>query len=172
VVGTRVLTFSLWGRLMRNIRVRVMRTLPSRILIGRRLMLRMKMSLDFSSGVGVFSADTPRGPCIFSGRIFSGCILHDCSGALEQVEDIYEADLEDAIGELDLQEFGDEEAQKALRTLLLRYRDLFSAKKSTVPGFEFGLDVVEGTDLTKLNRPEFPKSRVEKELEAERVRNS
>jgi hypothetical protein len=39
-----------------------------------------------------------------------------------------------------------------------------------VPGFNFGLDVVEGADLTKLNRPAFPKSSVEKELEAERVR--
>jgi hypothetical protein len=39
-----------------------------------------------------------------------------------------------------------------------------------VPGFEFGLDVVEGADLIKLNRPAFPKSHVEKELEAERVR--
>jgi hypothetical protein len=110
---------------------------------------------------GVISVDTPRGP-----RIFSGRILHDSSGALEQVEVIYEADLEDAIRELDLQEFGDEEAQKALRTLLLRYRDLFSAKTSTVPGFEFRLDVVEGADLSKLNRPAFPKARVEKELEA------
>jgi hypothetical protein len=54
--------------------------------------------------------------------------------------------------------------------LLLRYQDLFSAKTSTVPGFEFGLNVVEGADLTKLNRPAFSKSRVEKELEAERVR--
>jgi hypothetical protein len=34
VVGTEVETFSLRGRLMRNIRVRVMRTLPSGILIG------------------------------------------------------------------------------------------------------------------------------------------
>jgi hypothetical protein len=59
VVGTGVVTFSLWGRLMRNISVRVMRTLPSGILIGRRLMLRLKMSLDFSSGAGSFSADTP-----------------------------------------------------------------------------------------------------------------
>jgi hypothetical protein len=166
VVGTEFVTFSLWSRLMRNIRVRVMRTLPSGILIGRRLMLRLKMSLDFRSGVGSFSADTPRGP-----RIFSGRILHDCSGALEQVEVIYEADLEDSIRELDLQEFGDEEAQEALRTLLLRYRDFFSAKTSTVPGSEFGLDISEGADLTKLNRPAFPKSRVEKELEAERVRD-
>jgi hypothetical protein len=63
--------------LIRNIRVRVMRTLPSGILIGCRLMLRLKMSLDFSSGVRSFSADTPRGP-----RIFSGRILHDSSGAL------------------------------------------------------------------------------------------
>jgi hypothetical protein len=130
VVETGVVTFSLWGRLMRNIRVRIIRTLPSGIVIGCRLMLRLKMLLDFSSGMRSFSADTPRGP-----RIFSGRILHDNSGALEQVEVIYEADLEDAIRELDLQEFGDEEAQKALRTLLLRYRDLFSAKTPTAPGF-------------------------------------
>jgi hypothetical protein len=44
------------------------------------------------------------------------------------VEGIYEADLEDAIRELDLQEFGDEEAQKALRTLLLRYRNFFQPR--------------------------------------------
>jgi hypothetical protein len=41
VVETGVVTSSLWGRWMRNIRVRVMRTLPSGILIGRRLMLLM-----------------------------------------------------------------------------------------------------------------------------------
>jgi hypothetical protein len=97
-----------------------MQSLPSGVLIACSLMLRLKMSLDFSSVVGSVFADTPRGPCSFSGRI-----LHDRSGALEQVEDIYEADLEDAIRKLDLQEFGDEEAQKALRLLLLRYRDLF-----------------------------------------------
>jgi hypothetical protein len=32
------------------------------------------------------------------------------------------------------------------------------------------LDLVDGANLTKLNRPAFPKSREEKELEAERVR--
>jgi hypothetical protein len=101
---------------------------------------------------------------------FLGAYFHDSSGALKKVEVVYEADLEDAILELDLQEFGDEVEQKALRTLLLRYRDLFSAKTSTVLGFEFGLDIVDGADLSKLNRPAFPKSRVEKELEAERVR--
>jgi hypothetical protein len=118
-------------------------------------MLRLKMSLGFSSEVRSFSVDTPRGL-----RIFSGRTLHDSSGTLEQVEVIYEADLEDAIRELNLQEIGDDEAQKALRTLLLCYRDLFLAKTSTVPGYEFGLDIVEGADLTKLNLPAFPKSRV------------
>jgi hypothetical protein len=105
---------------MRNICVRVMLTLPLGILIRHRHMLCLIMSLDFSSGVGSFSADTPRCP-----RIFSERILHDSSGALEQVEVIYEEDIKDAICDLDLQEFGDEEAQKALRTLLPRYRDLF-----------------------------------------------
>jgi hypothetical protein len=39
-----------------------------------------------------------------------------------------------------------------------------------VPGFEFGLDLVDGVDLPKLNRPAFLKSRVEKKLEAECIR--
>jgi hypothetical protein len=72
-------------------------------------------------------------------RILSERILRDSSGALEKVEVVYEVDLEDAIRELALQEFGDEVEQKALRRVLLRYRDLFLAKTSTVPGFEFGL---------------------------------
>jgi hypothetical protein len=84
-------------------------------------MLGLNMSLDFSSWAGSFFAVTTRCP-----RSFLWCILHDSSGALEQVEVIYKADLDDAIRELKLQEFGDEETQKALRTLLLRYRDLFS----------------------------------------------
>jgi hypothetical protein len=69
VVGTGVVTLSLWSRLMRNIRFRVMRTLPSGILIGRRLMLRMKMSLDFSSGVGSFLR-TRREVRVFSRGVF------------------------------------------------------------------------------------------------------
>jgi hypothetical protein len=88
VVRMGVVTSSLWRRLLRSNCVRAMRTLPSGILIGRRLMLRLKMLLDFSSVVGSFSADTPRGPHIFSGRI-----LHDSNGALEQVEVIYEANI-------------------------------------------------------------------------------
>jgi hypothetical protein len=51
---------------------------------------------------------------------FSGRILHESSGALVKVQVVYEADLEDAIRELDLQEFGDEVEQKALRKLLPR----------------------------------------------------
>jgi hypothetical protein len=76
VVGTGVVTFSLRGRLMRNIRVRVMRTLPSGILIERHLMLRLKMSLDFSTGVGSFSADTPRGPRILPGVFCMTAVGH------------------------------------------------------------------------------------------------
>jgi hypothetical protein len=94
-VGMEIVTCSLLERLTRNIRVRVMRTLPSGILIWLRLMLSLKMSLHFISGSGFYSGYTPRGPHIFSGRIF-----HDSSGALEQVEIVYEADLKYAIRKL------------------------------------------------------------------------
>jgi hypothetical protein len=66
-------------------------------------MLSLTMSLDLSSGVGS-SADTPGGP-----RLFSGLLFYDRSGDSEQVEVFYEADLNHAIRELDLQELGDEE---------------------------------------------------------------
>jgi hypothetical protein len=49
--------------------------------------------------------------------------LHDRGGhsaVLEKVEAIYEADLEDTIREMDLQEFGGEKEEKTLRKSLLR----------------------------------------------------
>jgi hypothetical protein len=119
-VGTGVVMFSLWGRLMRNIRVQVVRMLPPGILIDSRLMLRLKSWLDFSSGMGSFYTDTSSGPRIFTWRIF-----HESSVAFEQAEFINEVNLKDAIRELYLQEFGDKEAQKAFRTLLQRYWDFF-----------------------------------------------
>jgi hypothetical protein len=71
---------------------------------------------------------------------------------------------------LDLKEFGNKEKQSALRSLLIQCCDVFSSTRSTVPGYEFGLDLKEGADLSILNRPSFAKSRVEKEMEAERIR--
>jgi hypothetical protein len=71
---------------------------------------------------------------------------------------------------LDLKEFGNKEKQSALRSLLIQCCDVFSSTSSTVPGYEFGLDLKEGADLSILNRPSFAKSRVEKEMEAERIR--
>jgi hypothetical protein len=53
---------------------------------------------------------------------------------------------------------------------LLRHVSIATANTLTVPGYEFGNNLLDGADFTKLNRPAFPKSRVEKELDAELVR--
>jgi hypothetical protein len=66
-------------------------------------------------------------------------------------------------------------SSRVLCALLMGYSDLFSRYTpstitSTVPGYEFGLDLKKGADLSILNRPSFANSRVAKEMETERVR--
>lgn len=81
-------TFFLWSRLHKNMKVTVMRTLPSRPLIGRRFLIRHNMNLQFGSGLGSYSADTPTSAVLFSGRIFDD----QTQASDEQVEEVQEAD--------------------------------------------------------------------------------
>jgi hypothetical protein len=61
VAGQGKLDFCLWGRLFRGERVRVMESLPSRILIGRRFMIKNNMDLSLGNGTGKFIASTENG---------------------------------------------------------------------------------------------------------------
>jgi hypothetical protein len=80
VVGTGTVSFVFWGRLMRDVRVRVMRYLPATILNGRRLMFKLHMVLDIGAGFGSFAADTPGGPCVFFSGIKRRLFLFPVNG--------------------------------------------------------------------------------------------
>lgn len=168
VVGRGFVTFSWWGRTFKDVPCRVMRKMPGKFLIGRRMMLKLGVLLDLQSGKGSFRIMTAKSvPLVFSGRV----VHTPVSAVHEGLAAVREADVPDMIASMDLCEFGTEEEQEKLRGLLLEYADLFSEQTATIPGFEFGLDLTEDADLTKLNRPSFPKSRTERELEAQKVRD-
>jgi hypothetical protein len=77
-------------------------------------------------------------------------------------------DIEDtleAIENLYLGAFGEkEEDWEVLRAVLTEYVDVFSAETGTVPGWEFMIEIEEGADLSKLNRPSPRKSPMEQEI--------
>lgn len=151
----------------RDVRVRVMRRLPSNILIGRRFMLLYGMVLDLRAGMGVHYVPGLDGEIEYSGNS-----LHDGSDAdYEQLQYVHEAVFEDAVASRDVEQFRSEEEKAEVYALLLEYGDSFSPKTSTAPGYEFGIALEDGADLNKLNRRSFPKSRQESELETAEVKN-
>jgi hypothetical protein len=155
------------GTLQKGMRVRIMRRLPSKILLGRRFILRLNMRLEFSRGLGSFTAPTKVGCGTRSGRILSFDVPDN---GCEHVRVVHEADVPEAIAELDLSMFGEWEDQARLRDLLLEFQEVFIPSTATVSGFEFKLELSEGADVAKLNRAPFSKSRMEQEVEADEVR--
>jgi hypothetical protein len=107
----------------------VMRTLPSRMLLGREFMLRHNMELDLGRGLGSFEVKTKHGRARFNGSIRYGKREVGTRGNVAEVQESIEAvgeeDIRDAIEAMDFAEFGNAEDQKALREVLLEYRDVF-----------------------------------------------
>lgn len=66
---------------------------------------------------------------------------------------------------MDLQEFRNEAERAALREELIEYRDILSTETSTLPGYEFWLDLVKDDDFNKLEKPIFSKSLMDRSLE-------
>jgi hypothetical protein len=129
VTGRGKIDIMLWGRLFPGYDVRVMRTLPSRMLLLREFMLRHNMELDCGRGLGSFEVKTKHGRARFDGSIRYGQREVDTRGSIagvqESVKAVGEEDIGDAIEAMSFAEFGDAEDQKALREVLLEYRDLF-----------------------------------------------
>jgi hypothetical protein len=73
VAGRGRLDFCFWGRLFRRVRVRVMQKLPSKLPIGRQLMIKFQMDLLLGKGQGRFTVETENGPTVFSGSIRYRC---------------------------------------------------------------------------------------------------
>ena len=165
VVGKGVISFVTRGRRFANVPVRMMRNLTCGWLIGRRWTPQVGLVLDFGKGRGHFEV-----PCAKGLLKFSGTVTRSKKCQSEHVSAIHEADVPEAVAGLELSEFGTPCEQESLRALLLEYQDLFLERTSTVPGYEFSLELLPDADLARLDRPSFRKSRVERELEAEKVR--
>jgi hypothetical protein len=69
VAGRGIIEVMLWGRLFQRYKVRVMKSLPSRMLLGRGFMLRYGMLLDLRRGFGSFVVEISHGTVRFSGSI-------------------------------------------------------------------------------------------------------
>jgi hypothetical protein len=170
VAGRGRLDFCLWGQLFRRFRVRVMEILPSKLIIGRQLMIRNGIDLSLGNGTGKFTVLTENGLEVFSGSIRyrrRGGDEEEIAGVDEQrdIEDTLEA-----IENLDLGAFGVMEDREAKRAVLTKYVDVFSAGTGTVPGREFKIEKEEGADMSKLNRLAPRKSPMEQDIERREMR--
>jgi hypothetical protein len=76
-----------------------------------------------------------------------------------------EDDIRDVIEAMDFIDFGDAEDQKALREVLLKYRDVFRPTTSIVRGPDFSIKLRDGADIPRLNRVAFRKSPLQKKVE-------
>jgi hypothetical protein len=145
VAGRGRIDIMLWGRLFPGYQVRVMRTLPSRMLLEREFMLRHNMDLDLGRGLGSFEVKTKHGRARFSGSIRyrqrEVGTRKSIAEVQESIEAVGEEDISDAIEAMDFAEFGDAEDQKALREVLLEYRDVFRPTTSIVTDLDFSIKI-------------------------------
>jgi hypothetical protein len=169
VAGCGKIDIMLWGRLFPGYHVRVMRTLPSRMPLGREFMLRYNMKLDLGRGLGSFEVKTKHGRDRFNGSIRYGKRELGTRGSVAEVQESIEAvgeeDISDEIEAMNFADFGDAEDQKALREVLLEYQDVFRSTTSIVRGPDFSIKLQDSADIPRLNRVAFRKSPLEKKVE-------
>jgi hypothetical protein len=169
VAGRERIDIMLWGRLFPEYKVRVMRKIPSRMLLGREFMIRHNMELDLGRGLGSFEMKTKHGRARFNGSMWYGQREVGTKGSIAEVQESIEAvgeeDIRDAIEAIDFAEFGDSEDQKALREVLLERRYVFRPTKSILRNPDFSIKLRDGADIPRLNRVAFQKSPLEKKVE-------
>jgi hypothetical protein len=169
VAGRGRIDIMLWGRLFPEYKVRVMRTLPSRMPLGRKFMLRHNMELDLGRDLESLEMKTKRGRARFNGSIWYGQREVSTKGSISEVQESIEAvgeeDIRDAIEAIDYAEFGNAEGQKALQEVLLERRDVFRSTTSIMRGPDFSIKLQDGADIPRLNRVAFRKSPLEKKVE-------
>jgi hypothetical protein len=169
VAGRKKIGIILWGILFRGFEVRVMRTLPSRMLLGHEFILRHNMELDFGRVLGSFEVETKYGRDRFNGIIRYGQremgTRRNIAQVHESIEAVGEDDIRDVIEAMDFTEFGDAEDQKALREVLLEHGDVFRPTTSIVRGPDFSIKLRDGADIPRLNRVTFRKSPLEKKVD-------
>jgi hypothetical protein len=79
----------------------------------------------------------------------------------ESIEAVGEEDIRDAKEAMNFDKFGDAEDLKALRKVLLEYRDVFRPTMSIVRDSDFSIKLQDGAYIPRLNRVAFRKSPLE-----------
>jgi hypothetical protein len=178
VAGRGRIDIMLWGRLFPRYEVRVMKSLSSRMLLGRGFMLRYGMELDLRRGLGSFVVENSQGAARFSGTISygeQGGSRRRESAGIQEVEEavcnaVEEADIRDAIEAMDFPGFGEQSDQESLRRVLLDNWEVFRPTIEIIKGPDFSIKLQGGADVSRLNRVAFHKSPLEKEVEEVEMR--
>jgi hypothetical protein len=116
-----------WGRAFEGVPVRILRRMPSRVLIGRKFLLEQTIVLDLHKGSRSFQ---------INGVTYQGRIVND-PGFMQGTEEVavITEDVTSSKKEMDIYGFGSgEEDHDALRCLILEYSDVFSPRTETAPG--------------------------------------
>jgi hypothetical protein len=79
------------GKIVPGYLIRVMRTLPSSMLLGRESMLRHNMELDLGRGLGRFEVKTKHGRARFNGSIRYGKRVVRTRGNAAEIHESIEA---------------------------------------------------------------------------------
>jgi hypothetical protein len=142
VLGSARILLGLWGRTY-DVPVRVMRTFPTGILLGRLFLIKHGVDLDFASLRGSFHK-------VIRGRraVLSGRLRGNSGPEGEEVAVSQEAGLADVIEKMDLADLGEEfEAMGAvLRRNIEVFRGLGKAE-----GEEFHIKVPPNFDMSQLD---------------------
>jgi hypothetical protein len=160
VLGSGRIVFGLWRRVF-DVPVRVMGTLPSGILIGRRFLILQGVDLNFATMSGSFTK-------VIRGQraVFSGKLRIDARPEYEEAALIQDADLEDIIAAMDLTDLGEE--AEVMRAVLRRNIDVFRGLGKAV-GEEFYIKVPPNFDMSQLACPPHRRSENERVLEEAEV---
>ena len=163
VVGQGSFEMSLWGRAT-QVKARIMRDLPSGIILGRKFLRRQGIVLDFARMRGSYGQRSA-GKGVGAGRIYRPKGTETLAEiAMLSVRD---HDVEKEIRELDLSGAG--QHGEELRTVLLKHCDVFKGL-GRVNDREFKIDLVE-TENTPfdLDVPARRLSTLEREVERREI---
>lgn len=163
VIGTGQITFALWGRVFQQVPVKVMSRLPSGVLLGNKFIVAgLRLKADFGSERGAFTLPIASGAMrTYSGRIYRD----DTAGDSEEAAVVVDTELDDAIAQLDLAEFGTQEEQEKLRALLQEYREVFVPTTAVAVGPDFTIKLKPDADTGRLFCPPFRQGPSEKATE-------
>jgi hypothetical protein len=176
VAGRGTIDIVLWGSLFSRYEVRVMKPIPSRVLLGRGFMLRYGMELDLRRGLGslwqrpAMERLASVAAYVMESKWETGVgnpreltrLRKRCATRSKRMRGAIEA--------MDFPDFGEQSDQESLSRVLLDNWEVFRPTKAIVKGPDFSLKVQEGADVSRLNRVAFRKSPLEKKVEEVEMR--